>query len=72
VDLNTWTAKRFCDRLSFQPLPTQSIGKLYQFYGPERASAVVKGLLDFSNADITSAKAGKADIAEEYATYGIK
>jgi len=31
-----------------------------------------KGDAAGGNADITSAKAGKADIAEEYATYGIK
>ena len=31
-----------------------------------------KGDIAGGNADITSAKAGKADIAEEYATYGIK
>jgi hypothetical protein len=37
-----------------------------------RRDQIEKGDPAGGNADIASAKASKADIAEEYATYGIK
>lgn len=38
-----------------KPIPTAPVGRLYRAYGPERASAIVKGLADFSTADLTNA-----------------
>lgn len=37
-----------------QPVNTAAVGKLYRAYGPEKGSAIVKGLMDMGNTDLTS------------------
>lgn len=38
-----------------KPIPTGAVGKMYRGFGPEKTSAIVKGLLDFHTADLTNA-----------------
>lgn len=38
-----------------KPMPTAAVGKMYRNYGPERTSAIVKGVADLHTADLTSA-----------------